>query len=549
MHTIPHGERPVLGWILLCWLVFSRHAEAVPQRAEWFNEGKIPSIRIEVGEEAATVLRAYRWEWGGNEAARSNVLVTVYEGTTRYTNVALHLKGSAGSFRPFDDRPALTLNFGKNGSPQRFHGLEKLHLNNSIQDGSYISEVLARQLFQEAGIPTPRAAHCQVFLNDRNLGLYVLVEGWTKQFLKRHFPDAKGTLYDGGFAHDIDRELIVNLGEAQPGQPDIRSLHAAAQIPDAAERLRQLGQRMDLDRFYRLAALEVLLAHWDGYCIGRNNYRIYENQARKQLVFLPHGLDQLFGVYRSTPEYSITPNFKSIVARAVIGTPVGRSNYLHQLGTLYTNLFGGGKVLAQVDAIAQELEAVFEPNSRRSQIWKNAVANLKDRIQRRTVSVADQLANPRQPLKFDPAGVAHLKSWGFKSDSTGQTVGERSVEDGVYLLKLTNPEIRPRTWGSWRHTELVDGGRYEFRARVKILSNPASGEGELLGMVIRMSGDRDGFPAAVSQSWQELSYSFEVAGPTEIEFLCELRGPGMVGVVDAKSLRLVKLPVEPVRAR
>jgi spore coat protein CotH len=101
--------------------------------------------------------------------------------------VAIHLKGSAGSFRPVEDKPALTLNFDKFAPGQRFHGLKKIHLNNSVQDSSYLSEQISRELFLAAGVPTTRATQAKVQLNGRNLGVCVLVEGWNKQFLKRHF--------------------------------------------------------------------------------------------------------------------------------------------------------------------------------------------------------------------------------------------------------------------------------------------------------------------------------------------------------------------------
>ena len=41
-----------------------------------------------------------------------------------------------------------------------------------------------------------------VKLNQRNLGLYVLLEGWDKRFLKQHFKDARGNLYDGGYGNE-----------------------------------------------------------------------------------------------------------------------------------------------------------------------------------------------------------------------------------------------------------------------------------------------------------------------------------------------------------
>ena len=102
----------------------------------------------------------------------------------------------------------MTLNFDKNAKGQRFHGLSKLSLNNSVQDPTLISEQFSREMFLKAGIATPRASHAVVELNGRDLGVYVLVEGFNKQFLRRHFKNAEGHLYDGGFLKDVDVELV-----------------------------------------------------------------------------------------------------------------------------------------------------------------------------------------------------------------------------------------------------------------------------------------------------------------------------------------------------
>jgi len=67
--------------------------------------------------------------------------------------VAVHLKGAAGSFRQVDDNPALTLSFGKLSSGQRFHGLRKIHLNNSVQDPSFSTEDICGGMFHAAGVP------------------------------------------------------------------------------------------------------------------------------------------------------------------------------------------------------------------------------------------------------------------------------------------------------------------------------------------------------------------------------------------------------------
>src|SRR5689334_20512522 len=96
-----------------------------------FAQGEIPRVRLELPADAMERLRA---------SPRKYVLGTVVEGARRYTNVSIRLKGGPGSFRPLDDHPAFTVNFDRQAPGQTFHGLKKLHLNNSVQDTSYLSE-------------------------------------------------------------------------------------------------------------------------------------------------------------------------------------------------------------------------------------------------------------------------------------------------------------------------------------------------------------------------------------------------------------------------
>ena len=125
---------------------------ATTKSDELFLTKSIPHIRIEISPEGLEILRHYEFDIN-DLMERTNVLATVREGKTVYTNVAIHLKGHLGSFRPVDSKPALTLNFDKNAKGQRFHGLQKIHLNNSVQDYSYLSEQISRELFLRAKQP------------------------------------------------------------------------------------------------------------------------------------------------------------------------------------------------------------------------------------------------------------------------------------------------------------------------------------------------------------------------------------------------------------
>src|SRR5262249_35289285 len=152
--------------------------------------------------------------------------------------------------------PAFTLNFDKFAGGQRFHGLQKLSLNNSVQDPGYVNEQLSRGIFLKAGVPVPRATHARVGLNGRDLCLYVLTEGWDKEFLKRHFKNPNGNLYDGGFVADIDKELTTNVGDNRKDQSDRKALLEAANESNLTNRLARLEKVLDVDRFLTFVAVD-----------------------------------------------------------------------------------------------------------------------------------------------------------------------------------------------------------------------------------------------------------------------------------------------------
>jgi hypothetical protein len=107
---------------------------------ELFQGARILEIEIEISKEGIDELAGSKWNFGMTRGPRPKVIAVLKEGGQVYPDVSIHLKGAAGSFRSLDDRPALTLNFDKTDEEQRFHGLKKIHLNNSVQDPTYLNE-------------------------------------------------------------------------------------------------------------------------------------------------------------------------------------------------------------------------------------------------------------------------------------------------------------------------------------------------------------------------------------------------------------------------
>lgn len=503
---------------------------------------KVPAdlwrLQIEIPRKDVEKLRSYQWNgWRGDRQERPEVLVMVREGGAVYTNVALHLKGAAGSFRPFDDKPALTLNFSRHASGQRFHGYNKISLNNSVQDPSCLSEAISRELFEAAGVPVPRANHATVLINGRDLGLYVLTEGFGKPFLKRYFNDVSGNLYDGGFVQEVTGYLDTNSGDHPEDRGDLKRLAEAAFETDRTNRWHRLSQVLDMDRFLSFLAMEVMTCHWDGYALNRNNYRLFHDVETDRLVFMPHGLDQMFGVFRSTPTSPIQPSVQGLVAQAVLTTPEGARLYLERVATLRTNLFLEEKLTNRVQELSRRIRPTLAAYGESLAAEHDAhVADLCQRIVERARSISEQLAAPREPIKFDDAGVARLSGW--KPRITSQQRGVlrfgRAEREGKRLLQIS--AVQGGGVGSWRARALFAPGRYRFEGNVRTSDIGASG-----GVCLRISGTRDVMLMVSDGEWTPLHYSFAVDEPlAEVELICELRAGKGEAWIEEDSLRLVR---------
>jgi len=531
-------------WQLLPWNQEAQDGRRSRHRPTWVTPAKSPvptnfwRLAIEIDPDGVKTLRNYHWNrapWGmAPPEARPQVLATVREGGRVYTNVSLHLKGSMGSFRPFDDKPALTLNFSKQARGQSFHGFSKISLNNSVQDPTYLSEALCRELFTSAGVPAPAATHATALINGRDLGLFVLVEGWGKPFLRKHFPDTSGNLYEGHFASEITPELEVNSGDHPEDHADLDQLQAAVHNPDRAGLWKRLTQILDVDRLASFLAMEILTCHWDGYSLNRNNYRIFHDSSTDRLVFLPHGLDQMFGSRgRMSPNSSILPHMQGDVARAFLSTREGKQLYLDRVANLSTNLLVAETLVGRARALAREIRPTLAAyGSEMAQAHDDEVEDLCRRIAERCAYIPGQLRSLPEEVRFNDQGITTLSGWRPKANQAGNRF-ERVVENGITLLKIQHSAGGA---GSWRTSVLLGPGHYTWEGRGRF-----HGPRTPAGLRLRISGVPSDATVAEAGTWTPLTFGFDVGDAlSTIELVCELAESLGDGEFDETSFRLVR---------
>ena len=340
---------------------------------ELFTEGAVRHFKIQIDP--------IEWQNLKNDN-RTYVRASVTVNSDTFRHVGIRLKGQ-GSFRPLEDRPSLALKFDEFVLDQKFCGLTKIMLNNSSQDRSYLSEYICTSLYRDAGVPVGRVTFAIVELNGRDLGFYVLIEAMNKAFLRQHFRNPNGPLYEA-YAKDIDRSLDQDSGPPSD-QSDVKRLVAATRSP-VESRMAALDEVLDVDNFLSSLAICMLIAQHDSYALNRNNYRIYREPDSPRFTMIPHGIDGSF----TQNMIPLVPPPTRILTRAVLEPSEGLARYKERLAALYTNFFKLDVISNRVHAASSRLANATRNEQERSNFVAQAarfVRKVKERHENVTLQV------------------------------------------------------------------------------------------------------------------------------------------------------------------
>ncbi len=303
------------------------------------------------------------------------------------SDVGVRKKGFFGSLS--DTKPSLKLDFGEFVSGQRLEGLDRMTLNNALQDPAYVKQCLGYAILAEAGIPAPRCNYARVTVHTMDGAvqatpidglLYVNVESIKEPFLGRVFGNGTGRLYEGTLS-DFWLKGTPTTGEPWRNTIEPKSDAAAADQSEVdaltaalvnttytnAERRAAIEAVIDLDAYLTFWAGEGLIGHWDGYADDQNNFYFYVQPQDGKIHFIPWGADDTFG--RGNPLGGRTGDLvhcqaivpRSALARRLYAMPETRALYLGRLQLLLDTIWNPTAHLAEIDRMQALIEPVTGP--------------------------------------------------------------------------------------------------------------------------------------------------------------------------------------------
>jgi len=234
----------------------------------------------------------------------------------QFPDVAVRYKGNGSYLRARgSDKISLKVDLNKHVKGQTLAGLTTLNFQNNITDISWMNEVLAYQLYRDAGAQAPRSSYAKVYVTvagqftRRYLGLYSISENVDEVFTRDRFGVSGGAIIKpstqrpftgmgtdwAAYRQIYDPKTDLTRAE-QARLIEFSTFVSTATDADFAARL---GEYLDLDAFGRYLAVLAWLANADSLLQLGQNYYVYLHPTTHKLTFIAWDQDGSFGNFRN----------------------------------------------------------------------------------------------------------------------------------------------------------------------------------------------------------------------------------------------------------
>ena len=180
-------------------------------------------------------------------------LCTLVIDNEAYKNTGIRAKGNTSLSMVSEygnNRYSFKAEFDHYDNTKTYYGLDKLSLNNIIQDNTYMKDYLSYQMMNFAGARAPLCSYVYLTVNGEDWGLYLAVEGVEESFLDRNYGSDYGELYKpdsmnmgggrgngGGFHMNRFEENGADQNDADSSQNQDRTEKpGSTEFPEGSER-------------------------------------------------------------------------------------------------------------------------------------------------------------------------------------------------------------------------------------------------------------------------------------------------------------------------
>jgi len=321
------------------------------------------------------------------------------------SQVGLTTKGEKSySAAQYDKRP-FKIKTDKYIPGQKYEGIKRFNLHNNTYDNSVIREKLTSDAALQLGIPAPKVAFAEVYINGKYWGVYTIVEA-QDEIYKRTFGNNDGytmesfgsvahldnMVYYGSKPEDYQDQYIVDHGnDSVAWSLWINALYKIHTLPPRVAYVDSVSNYIDYQSFFSFNA--VLDYNLNAESKNRNGIYYFDQTDKKwyticwdQNVSFPDFGDPTQNIFPNTQmtgfldKYSTYPQFSEAYNRT-----------LCQLSNI---VFTDFEVNSKITAYRNLIDAAVEKDTRKSFTYKQyeqSFNDIRDFIQQRNKVVSEFL--------------------------------------------------------------------------------------------------------------------------------------------------------------
>ncbi|WP_090718028.1 CotH kinase family protein [Paenibacillus typhae] len=266
-----------------------------------FTPDKVINVKVTIDDEDWESILA-------NPLEKEYKSVTVDVDGTVLENVGFSTKGNltlkSVAAMTDSDRYSFRLKFDKYDKQQTLMGLDKMVLNNSYSDPSFLREYLHYEALRAIGEDVPLTVFTNLYINGELYGFYIGVESVDDSYLERNFgADAdSGVLYDTEensylkYEEGSDYETLTYDTGTEDDKASLKNFISVLNaMPDGEKG--DIESVLDVDSALKYIAANAVLGNYDSYNGDKgHNYLLYGDANGKYTV-IPWDMNMSFNGY------------------------------------------------------------------------------------------------------------------------------------------------------------------------------------------------------------------------------------------------------------
>ena len=334
-----------IGFLCKSLFGFGNYIKEIGYESRLFDTSKVHTIDIVMDDWESFIDNCQSEEY--------EICEITIDGET-YNNVGIRGKGNTSLSNVSSmgsSRYSFKVEFDQYDDTKSYYGLDKLSLNNIIQDTTYMKDYLTYQMMNEFGVSAPLCSFVYITVNGEDWGLYLAVEGVEESFLQRNYGNNYGELYKpdsmnfgGGRGNGKNFDAQNMGGGMSMGTSDVKLKYidddpasysnifssAKTDISDADQKRliqslkilssgEEIKSVVDVDKVLRYFVVHNFVCNGDSYTGSMiHNYYLYEENGK--LSMIPWDYNLAYGTFMGG---NVTEEVNSPIDSLVSGGAIG----------------------------------------------------------------------------------------------------------------------------------------------------------------------------------------------------------------------------------